>query len=156
MGKTTMTLIQKGLLILLLCAASFGLGRYLTPTKVVKEVEEKIVEVVKEVVKQVGKTQTHIIETTYPDGKYVKETFILDEKTVVIEKDKFTEVVKKETETIENSKAQYKIGITTGFNIDNRKQDYGVQLERRLLGNIWGGVYGKTDKDLGVVVKMEF
>lgn len=147
---------QKALIVLLLCGASFGAGRYLTPDKVIHEVEEKIVEVTKEVIKQVGKTQTHIIETTWPDGKYVKETFILDEKTVVIEKDKFNEIIKKEREVIENSKPQWAVGGSTGLNLDTKRQDYGVQVERRILGNIWGGAYAKTDKDIGVALKMEF
>lgn len=151
-----MNTLQKALAVLLLCGACFGAGRYLTPDKVVHEIEEKIVEVTKEVVKEIGKTQTHIIETDYPDGRHVKETFILDEKTVVIEKDKFNEIIKHEKEVIENSKPQWAIGGSTGFNIDERKQDYGIQVERRILGNIWGGAYGKTDKDIGVMLKMEF
>lgn len=151
-----MTNLQKGLILLFLLGAAFGLGRYTLPEKVIHEVEEKIVEVTKEVVKEVGKVQTHIIETTYPDGRTVKETFILDEHTVVIEKDKFNEIIKKEREVTENSKPQWAVAGSYGTNIDDRKQDYGLQVERRMLGNIWAGAYAKQDKDVGILVRMEF
>ena len=147
---------QKILVVLILCGACFGLGRYLAPEKVIREVEERVIEVVKEVVREVGRTQTHIIETTYPDGRHVKETFVLEEKTVVIEKDKFNEIIKKEREVIENSKPQWAIGGSYGVDITNRLPNYGLQLERRVLGNIWGGAYAKSNQDVGVLLKMEF
>lgn len=151
-----MTWWQKSLTILLLCGASFGMGRYLTPNKIVHEIEEKIIEVTKEVVKEVGRTQTHIIETTFPDGRTVKETFILDEKTVVIEKDKFNEVIKKEKEIIENSKPQWAVGAGTGLNLRTKVQDYSFNVDRRILGNIWGSLQTKTDSYIGVALKVEF
>lgn len=147
---------QKALAVLLLCGFCFGMGRYLTPDKVIHEVEEKIVEVTKEVIKQVGKTQTHIIETIYPDGRKVTETFILDEKTVVIEKDKFNEIIKKEREVIENSKPNYQIRVGTGTKIDGFKLEYTVGIEKRVLGPIFAGAYGRTDKELGITLSMEF
>lgn len=151
-----MNTLQKALAVLLLCGICFGLGRYLAPENIVREVEEKIVEVTKEVVREIGKTQTHIIETTYPDGRTVKETFILDEKTVVIEKDKFNEIIKKEKETIENSKPQWAIGGGVGVNLNTKLQDYSLQVDRRVLGPVWGYAQAKTDSYVGVGLKYEF
>lgn len=151
-----MTLLKKVTVVFVLCLASFGFGRFLTPIKTVTKIEEKTVEIVKEINKTTKNTQVHIIETTYEDGRKVKETFIVNKDTIVVEKEKVKEVEKIVTKIVENGKAQWQVGVTTGLNLNERKQDYGVQIERRVLGNIWAGAYGKTDKDIGVTLKMEF
>ncbi len=151
-----MSTLQKGLLLLVLLAAAFGAGRFFTPVKTITKVEERTIEVIKEVAKTTKNTQIHIIETTYEDGRKVKETFIVNKDTIVLEKEKVKEVEKVVTKIVENGKAQWQVGLTTGLNLDQRKQDYGIQVERRVFGNIWAGAYGKTDKDLGVTLKMEF
>lgn len=159
-----MTLLQKSLIILALCAFSYGLGRYLTPEKVVTKEVEVIKEVIKEVVKEntniKKNTQTKIVETTYPDGKYIKETYILDQDTVVIEKDTTVsidkEVTKQIEKIIENSKPQYGVAAGAGYNFDVAKPVYVVQAERRILGPLFLGVYGTTNREAGALLKMEF
>lgn len=159
-----MDLKYKLLIVLALCGFSYGLGRYLTPDKIItKEVtieKEVIKEVVKENTNIKKNTQTKIVETTFPDGKYVKETYILDQDTVVIEKDKVVsvdkEVTKQVEKIIENSKPQYGVAAGAGYNLDQLKVVYNVQVERRILGPLFLGAYGTTNREVGALLKMEF
>jgi hypothetical protein len=151
-----MSLLQKSLIILVLLAAAWGLGRYTAPVKTITKVEEKIIEIVKEVSQTTTKQQVHIIETEYQDGRKVKETFIVNENTVVVEKERVVEKEKVVEKIVENKKPDWQVGATTGYNFDTRRQDYGVQVDRRIFGNVWAGSYAKTDKDIGVALKMEF
>ena len=150
-----MTNLQKILALLMLCGVSFGLGRYMTP----EHVEYREVEVVKEVIKEVVKenikknTQTKTVETWYPDGRHTIETYILNQDTIIIEKELLAEKeIKKEIEKIiDNKKPNWLVGVSYG-----NRQDYGITVDRRVLGPIFLGAYAKTDKDLGIAVKMEF
>lgn len=151
---------------LLLLGLGVAIGRYTLPEKV--KIVKEYVEVVKEVVKEVknkdsnasNKQQIHIVETTFPDGKYTKETFIINESTVVIreqvtvEVEKMKEVLKRELKETKGYKPQWAVAGLYNF-----KNDYGVMAERRIIGPIFGGVFYnnvQTTKDLGASLKVEF
>lgn len=150
-----MTNTQKVLAILLLCGFSYGLGRYLTPNHI--EYKEVIVEkeVIKEVVKENIKknTQTKTVETWHPDGRHTIETYVLNQDTIVIEKELVAEKeIKKEIEKIiDNKKPDWMLGLTYG-----NRDDYGATIDRRILGPVFLGAYAKSDRDIGVAVKLEF
>jgi hypothetical protein len=118
--------------VVLLLAFMFGLGRYTAPVKV----EEK----------QIITKETEYItrEIVKPDGTIVKET---------IKKDTAT----KENQTIvDNKKAGFKVAIIPQYNFGTKETIYGATVEKRILGNVFAGVYADTNKTVGVVVSMEF
>ncbi len=125
------TLIKIGGVVLLL-AFMFGLGRYTAPAKI----EEK----------QIVTKETEFItrETVKPDGTVVKET---------IKKDTAT----KENQTVvDNKKAGFKVSVIPQYNFDTKQTIYGATIEKRIVGNVFAGIYADTNKTVGVVVSMEF
>lgn len=150
-----MTNLQKILALTLLAGLAFGLGRYMTPNSI----EYREVEVVKEVIKEVVKenikknTQTKTVETWHPDGTHTIETYVLNQDTIVIEKELVAEKeIRKEIEKIiESQKPNWILGVTYG-----NRQDYGATVDRRILGPVFLGAYAKSDRDIGIALKMEF
>ena len=125
------TLIKIGGVVLLL-AFMFGLGRYTAPAKI----EEK----------QIVTKETEFItrEIVKPDGTIVKET---------IKKDTAT----KENQTIvDNKKAGFKVAVIPQYNFDTKQTIYGATIEKRIVGNIFAGIYVDTNKSAGIVLSMEF
>lgn len=118
--------------VVLLLAFMFGLGRYTAPTKI----EEK----------QIVTKETEFItrEIVKPDGTIVKET---------IKKDTAT----KENQTVvDNKKAGFKVSVIPQYSFDTKKTIYGATVEKRIMGNIFVGIYADTDKKIGAVLSMEF
>lgn len=125
------TLIKIGGVVLLL-AFMFGLGRYTAPAKI----EEK----------QIVTKETEYItrEIVKPDGTVVKET---------IKKDTAT----KENQTVvDNKKAGFKVSLIPQYSFDTKKTTYGATVEKRIMGNIFVGIYADTDKKIGATISMEF
>lgn len=155
-----MNLWQKSLVVLVLCGLSYSTGRYLTPEKVITKevVVEK--EVVKEVFKENVKknTQTKIVETIFPDGKKVTETYILNQDTIVIEKEVVAEKeIRKEIEKIiQNKKTDYRVAAAAGSKGFQIKPEYTISVEKRMIGPIFAGIYGRTDREFGLSVGLEF
>ena len=124
------TLIKIGGVVLLL-AFMFGLGRYTAPVKI----EEK----------QIVTKETEFItrEIVKPDGTIVKETIKKDTST-------------KENQTIvDNKKAGFKVSVIPQYNFDTKKTTYGATVEKRIIGNIFAGIYVDTNKSVGIVISME-
>lgn len=112
-----------------------------------KSQAETITEV-KEVEKIVEKRDvvTEIVEIIRPDG--TKETVtVIQDKTVI---DKL-----KETET-KAGKNNWFVAAGLGYNVNNFERTYQIDVNRRVLGDIFVGVYGSTNKDIGVKVGFEF
>ena len=124
--------LKKYGLILLALAAAYGTGRYLAPAKVET----------KEVVKTNTEYITRVVTTK--DGTVIKET---------IKKDQVT----KDTSTkVETQKPQYKAGAVAKLALNDGTVSYGAIVERRVLGNIFMGVYADTQRTVGVTASMEF
>lgn len=125
------TLIKIGSVALLL-AFMFGLGRYTAPVKI----EEK----------QIVTKETEFItrEIVKPDGTIVKETIKKDTST-------------KENQTIvDNKKAGFRVAVIPQYNFSTKQTTYGATVEKRIMGNIFAGIYVDTNKIAGIVVSMEF
>lgn len=134
MNKTT--LYTAGICLLL----GLGLGSQLFP-----KIEEKTVEIEKEKIVKDVVTVTKII--TKPDG--TKE-----EVTVVTDKSK-------ESKEIKNTKIVSKLDWHVSASAKTKSIQmndlvYSVQVERRILGDIYLGVVGSSDKSAGLSVGFEF
>lgn len=148
----------------------FGTAKVISPTKV--EYKEK--EVVKYVEKKTeSKNDTSekvknkdkvviITETTYPDGRKVKETKIVDKGT---ELSKSASTSKTQTETqLESTKEQEKTVTYSQPNwrlsalaaLDGAKMQYGGILERRIIGPVYVGGFGYQSGLFGVSVGLSF
>lgn len=132
------------LLALLLLVVGIVIGRYTTPEKVVT----KTVTEVKTVTVVQHDTQTVITEK--PDG--TKTTVITDKSVDTTQKDKTQETEK----TVENYKPQWKVGVQLAPKNPQYEYFYGVEVERRILGPVFVGAFGNTDRTLGLIVGLEF
>lgn len=123
-------------LIVITALASAALTRYYFP-KTVTKIEEK--EVVRKDVK------TIIKEVVKKDG--TKETT--------------TEILDRSTEKREFMLEQFKISdwiVSASYGMKEFKGEpiYGLQVQRRILGPLFLGLTGSTDKVYGISVGMEF
>lgn len=112
-----------------------GIGVTQAPTKI-QEVE-KVVEK-KNVV-------TIVKETKKPDGTIEKKTTIKDKSSTV----------KDTAKLIENKRADWKASGLVGISTKG-EQVYGISIDRRILGNVFVGVWGHTGATAGISVGMEF
>jgi hypothetical protein len=139
----------------ILIVIAFAFGRYTTPDKVVvkTEIKEIIVE------KESAKKDVAISETTEeiiiikPDGtKIVKKKNKKEEKKKE-ETNKESVVAKEEKheEIKEKAKPQWGIG-----GMYQPSSVYGLVIDRRIIGPVFLGVWGKSDLDFGLSVKVEF
>ena len=117
----------------------YGIGRFTTP--------EKIVTVEKEVVKESREKETTKKEIKKPDGTVV---------TVITEKDKTKTESKKESKTNITNRPDWKAGLMYGYSFDDNKPVYGLEIDRRIIGNISLGVWANTQKAAGLVLIYEF
>lgn len=114
-------------------ALGFGLS-YLQPKS--KEIEEVIkyqdrVRVVKQVVER-------------PDG--TKETTEVIEKEREVEKEKKVVVKQQPDWKVSGSVSALRVGAPV----------YSLSVERRIIGSLYAGVYGRSDKELGVNISFLF
>lgn len=125
--------LSKISIVLVALVGSFLLGKNQAPTKV------NTVEVVKEIrdieiVKQ---------EVTKPDGSKVVTTTT---------KDKTKLDTRNETKI---NKPNWKVSGLVGINSELRTV-YGASVDRRIVGNIFVGAWGTTDKTGGISIGLEF
>lgn len=138
-----MTMRLQLLIGLLLLVIGLGLGRYMTPTKVVTKtvIETHTVEVVHHDV------QTVTVES--PDG--TKTTTVVDKSVDTTKQDTEQSTLK----VVENGKPQWKISAQFSPKYPRYEYLYGVQVERRILGPIFVGGFGNLDHTLGLSVGVE-
>lgn len=122
----------KILAVIISIGIAFAWGRYSAP----KNVETK--EVVKKEIEYITR------EVKKPDGTIIKE---------VIQKD-LTEKAKDNKTVYE--KPKYKAEIIPKYNFETKKTTYGASVSKRFSGPIFVGVYGDTDKNVGVSLGIEF
>jgi hypothetical protein len=184
------TLIVSVVSVVLLVGA-FLAGRYTTPVKVQEKVVEKVVVQEKIVTVEVDKkntdedqkkdTHTVVVVVKKKDGSTIttetKDTHADDQKHEVEIKyvDRVVNrVVEKEvtvTKTIDRILPQWSVTAKVGTTFNQLKPSLappyfqpllvGVDVDRRILGPIWFGMWGLTDLKLnaisaGVAVKLEF
>jgi hypothetical protein len=156
---------------IVLVAVSFMVGRHNAPVKTVTKVEEKIV--VKEVIKWKEKKvkdenknkETVIVETVYPDGTIKRETRIIDKGTikVAVEKEgsksseKTTTVSKEQLQVSDNK--QWNVSVLAGtdkLSYNDLKLDYGLHVQKTILGPFSLGAFGLTNGSVGLSVGGSF
>lgn len=145
-----------GLGVLLALAASFAAGRYSKPDKIVtiREKGEVRVEYKDRIVYRDRKTKTKTTSTTtkVPDGAETTTTTTETETDTKTTNDTETKTTTKTTETeksvVENKKPDWRVtgmvGLAPGqLSLDMRGLQplYGLQVDRRIAGTIWGGVW---------------
>lgn len=156
-------------------AAGYAGGRYAAPARV--EERERVVEKVIEVqakTKEQSSEQSQaskeriVYKTRYvrtPDGTVIKTT----EAETAKEHDSHQAEAKRETEIryvdrvkeVEKLKiverAQPSWGVAVGAGLSSGLRPvYRGQVERRILGGLWGGVYATTAREAGVALRLEF
>lgn len=137
------------LIIIIAIAVGYGFGRYVQPAKVVTVVKE-----VKSDTQVIDKNiVTVVTETKKPDGSDTivtkTEDKSIDNNT---ENDTFSS-----TTTTTNQKTQWRVSALAGFHYDSLPvPNYGALVERRILGPIFVGVYGKSDKEAGIAISLDF
>lgn len=128
----------KNILIAVVLALGIGyaFGRYAQPAKIEIQEKEKVVK----------KTETIYREIKQADGTIIKETITKD--TSKKENDKSNKVTA--------AKSKYLISATAGYNFSERKENYGGAVQMRLGDTpFFGGVYGNTDKGIGIIGTIE-
>jgi len=125
----------------------YGTGRYLQP----QEVKIQYKEVIKEVEVERKNVITIIKEIERPDGTKEKITKIVDKSTIEKDIEKKTNKVT----TVKALKPQWKVAALVGIGISSPAV-YGAQIERRIFGPFFLGVWGNTNKTMGISVSMEF
>jgi len=53
-------------------------------------------------------------------------------------------------------KPQWNLGLSAGSQLREFGLIYGARVERRVLGPVFAGVYGRTDGEFGLSVALEF
>lgn len=142
--------LKTGLIQLLVAlAVGYGLGRYLQPAEVRTET--------KEVVKEVEKIKRDIViverEIKNPDG-----TITIDRRTEDKSEEAVTRDKKSESESIvKAAKPDWKVDvIAQASKLEPSPESYGVHVSRRILGSVFIGAYGDTNKKFGLSVGYEF
>jgi len=142
---------------ILIALAAFAFGRYSAPERI-KEVEKiKVVEVEKK--QQNEKKDVVTVITKKPDGTSV--TTVTDKTVVDTKTDTDTVATSEKTREVTYRRPQWKLTGMAGFDTDTSdftsvKPIYGAAVERRLLGPIFVGAWGLSNRTFGVSVALEF
>lgn len=136
------------------------MGYYATPTKTITKTEVKeVVKVVKEKEKnKQNNKMVVIVETTMPDGTKRKETKIVDKGVITITA---SENIDKSTDTktetvVEHTHDSLLLYAVAEKNLSSPELSYGVGVQKRVLGPFFLGVYGTTQKNIGVTLGLSF
>lgn len=125
------------LLALLVCTGlGYAFGRYHQPA----QQDSKVTDSIKK------ETETTDVIIKRPDGTIETSHSV----TVINEHDKSKQVI------TSNEKPQYKVSALMGFDYDNSKRVYGAAIERRIVGPVSAGLWGTTNKEIGVSLSVEF
>lgn len=135
---------------IILVVMGYAFGRYMQPAKV----EVKEVEVVKQVTTENKNIVVTQVETVNKDGTKTIKTVTEDKSTTKVQENRTTESDK----ITSSQKPQWKVSGLAGVKIDDLKSRlvYGAAVERRILGPVFVGVWGNTERMAGVTVGLEF
>lgn len=140
------------LLIGMIALASFSAGRFLGPREVETKEVEKIVYKEREVKDETKDTKSTRKEIVRPDG--TREIEIIRETQKAAHSDTQSETSQEKLSESKTTNApNWSVGLYKG------SDGYLGTLDRRILGGLFIGVYGRTDgrsSDYGVGVRLEF
>jgi hypothetical protein len=150
LGSPKRNLIGLGV-VLGLCGLAWSAGFWFAPTKT-KMVEKIVTKTVKDRNVKVDKTTT-VVKATDKNGKPVTTITVID-KTKVDENTK-TDSQTDRLKTVERTNPNWMLG---GYYnpLQSDKARWGVHADRRILGGLWGGLYGFSDKNFGVGLTFQF
>lgn len=130
---------------ILLLAIGYGAGRYVQPAKVVTKLQTVTNDVVHDHIHTVIQT------VTLPSGEKKSTTTIDNDKNETAS----TNTVSSSVTTY--SKPQWRAQGLAGLNLKSVSTPvYGIGIERRILGPIFAGAYGKNNGEVGISVSLEF
>ncbi len=134
------------ILLSILVAAGLGYagGRYVQPANIVTQIKE-ITKTV-EIVKHDTTTTTH--ETKHPDGT-------IDTDTTVVNHD-IDMSHSNNSKVTESFKPQWKASALAGYNLSTFEKVYGAQVDRRIIGPVFAGIWANTNHSGGLSVSLEF
>lgn len=160
----------------LVMAAVFMGGRYSKPTetKVVTKVETKVeykdkVKIIR--LRDEAKHQEVTTTTTKgPDGTVtVTKHATTDTQTKTATNTKKSSSKKEESKTFQFSLERrdlpdWRASGLVGWDVGSLRLDpsglapkvYGIEVDRRIIGTVWGGVWGMSNKTAGLSVSVEF
>ncbi|MEO5367568.1 MAG: hypothetical protein H7831_14680 [Magnetococcus sp. WYHC-3] len=153
---------KRNIVILSLISLAIGgaIGYFFTPTRTVTKVE------VKEVVKVVKETQKDkkndkiviVVETVLPDGTKKKETKIVDKGTITIRSDETSEkqVETKTEKVVEKEHDSLMIYAFGNTNVFNPSLEYGLGVQKRVVGPFWLGAFGSNKVNIGLTLGISF
>ena len=149
--------LQRALIAFIIASIFFYFGRKSAPEKVkIKEIIKY--ENQKKEDKQINNNKNvRIIEIVDKDGNRKKITDITDKSQINTKiEDKTSYYSEKKTE-ISNKIPQWQLGIFGGGKIGSFNPNVqGGYVNRRILGPIFVGAYGRTDKEIGLTLGLEF
>lgn len=135
--KNIKTLFVSGLV---LFAVGIGVGKYLVPQNSTEIDKEKISsETEKETIDRI---------VTNPDGTKTVERIVKDTKKEIKEKESI--------KIVESKKPNWRVSALMGYSLDKYNQIYGLDVQKRILGVVSVGVWGTTNKTVGLSVGYEF
>ena len=99
---------------------------------------------------EVEQTQKNVVtvvkETTDSKGNKIVETIITDK----------TKVIESKSTNIVVAKPNYLLGLGYGKDLSTKKDVYTLQLQKRVLPSLLAGVSINSEKQLGVLIGLEF
>ena len=132
-------------IVIAISLASFVLGGALVHRYAKKETEVEIREVIK--YKERVRTVTEVIER--PDG--TRETRTIEETQRENESDN-----QSREKTVVTALPKYALGITVGARNFANQSEFTVTASQRIIGNLHGSVYGRSDGEFGVGFRYDF
>lgn len=129
---------------LLLIVIGYAVGYYTLPEKVITKTvtETKTITVVQH--------DTKTITVIKPDG--TKVITVVDKSVDTTKEDQ----KQSNTKIVENGKPQWKVGVDLTPRNPQLGHFYGARVDRRILGPVFVGAFGNTDRTLGLSLGVEF
>lgn len=141
------------IILAVLLVTSFAFGRYATPEKVKVETKTVTVEVEKKV--EVAHVITKIVEVKKPDGTSTTETTTVTDTNTNTSSTNNTNIDSIK-ETIKSSSVLNISGLASIDALNPTSITYGVSINKQLIGPITFGLFGFTDKKVGVSIGLNF
>jgi hypothetical protein len=148
-------MVRNILIAVVLCLASFSAGKFLTDPKVeIKEVE-KVVYRESEDIKTDATRIIHKRETIKPDGTRIIETISTTSKST--DKKKVTEETKDILKDIvTETRPDWRANVIYFPKVFKQDQNIILDIQRRIIGEVYAGLSVSTDRTFGVSVGIGF
>ena len=139
-------------------------GRYSLPSKIVESDKEKDVkQEQKQTDQKVDKNKVTIVkEVKSPDGTITKTTTVVDKSVIDTDThNKLNEqkdIDKEKITTYDTSSLKASLLISKSFETGHYTDPlvYGIGIDKKVLGPIWMGAFGYTNRNLGVSFGLMF